>query len=251
MCVTINPFSRVRCESTERIPVSYAAAKALYMASGRRKKSKEEEKPAVRLEGAEQGKAVKRRRSRDEGKQFRDEKRPRVSSLWIWLLWCRHCVHVHVGISTQFACRFLIRPRDKSDGTSSVPESQLQQELQLSWSLIGPLPLLEEMTRYTRRSSSHSQAFVHASCICLKHPKLNIHRWCWAYRMATSYTSLGTILHQDVSVYGVQLLSASLQDMIFAVYDFHISSCTSRVRELILSMCFVLRRQNPQQNGRR
>lgn len=46
------------------------------MASGRRKKSKEE--PAVKQEDKKEDKPVKRRRSADGDKQFRDDKRQRV-----------------------------------------------------------------------------------------------------------------------------------------------------------------------------
>lgn len=50
---------------------------ALAMASGRRKKSKEE--PAVKQEVKKEDKPVKRRRSADGDRQFRDDKRQRVS----------------------------------------------------------------------------------------------------------------------------------------------------------------------------
>jgi hypothetical protein len=126
----------------------YAAFTALEMAFGRRKKSREEEKPVVMLDSGEHSKQIKRRRSRDEDKQFRDEKRQRVSFLGSTMVTCLRSELIRRTLRLVCVCRFLCRQTDQSDGKSSVPEYQLQLGRQHLLSRIDLLLPLEGTIRY-------------------------------------------------------------------------------------------------------
>lgn len=65
------------------------------MASGRRKKSKEE--PAVKQEDKKEDKPVKRRRSADGDRQFRDDKRQKVSKGPELSAWVSTSVHARLN----------------------------------------------------------------------------------------------------------------------------------------------------------
>ena len=96
------------------------------MASGRRKKSKEE--PAVKQEDKKEDKPVKRRRSADGDRQFRDDKRQKVSEA----LKCRHGFSTFVQDRVAYfvlLCRLHQRTTEESGRKSSVPEFRPQQGL--------------------------------------------------------------------------------------------------------------------------
>ena len=116
---------------------------ALAMASGRRRKSKEESKAAPQHDGL----AGKRRLPSNADDVQRVQKRPRVRMLSLDRLKFRNEEFFRISSRKGCSCSY-IRSRGKSGKGLRGLASLLRPEHQLSWSLTGPLHHTEKMIRY-------------------------------------------------------------------------------------------------------
>ena len=115
----------------------------LAMASGRRRKSKEESKAAPQHDGL----AGKRRLPSHADDVQRVQKRPRVRMLSLDMLNFRNQEYLRIISRKGCSCSYT-RSRGKSGKGLRGLASLLRPEHQLSWSLTGPLHHTEKMIRY-------------------------------------------------------------------------------------------------------